>query len=292
MKRFARFLGTCLAAIVVAGMCLIPTTALAVTNPQSGSVGLEGTIPSPPPSTGATITSPANGASFSSIPITINGICPNGLLVKVFSNNVFVGSVMCANGSFSIQADLFNGENDLVARVYDALDQPGPDSSVVKVNFNAGQYNPSDIQLISLTSDYARRGANPGTTLTWPIILSGGTGPYAVSVDWGDNKSPDLISLSASGTFTISHVYNTAGVYNVLVKATDKNGISAFLQLVGVANGAITSSATSSSPNSSGTTITKVLWLPAALMIPLIVAGFWLGRKYELSSLRKHLEQL
>src|SRR5665213_1484212 len=61
-------------------------------DPQTGSVGVEGTITSPPPTVAATISTPTNGQSFSSEPITVAGICPTGLLVKIFANNVFVGA--------------------------------------------------------------------------------------------------------------------------------------------------------------------------------------------------------
>src|SRR5437870_5805837 len=88
----------------------IVVPAYAVTNPQSGSVGLEGTIPSPPPTRGATITVPSNGQSFSQLPITVRGLCPDNLLVKLFKNNVFGGSAQCTNGSYSIITDLFSGK--------------------------------------------------------------------------------------------------------------------------------------------------------------------------------------
>ena len=259
-------------------------------NPQSGSVGMQGTVSSAPPTRGATITTPTNGQSFTQTPITVSGLCPTGLLVKIFANNVFVGSVMCVNGSYSVQIDLFDGQNDLVARVYDALDQPGPDSNIVRVTFVNSQFANTGIPLLSLTSNYARRGANPGATLTWPMIISGGTAPYAVSIDWGDGKSASLLSESFAGEFTADHVYDSAGVYEIIAKATDKNGLSAYLQLVGVANGAITSS--TGTGNSPAVIIKNhILWLPAALLVPLLGVAFWLGRRYELSVLRKHLEQ-
>jgi len=43
---------------------------------------------------------------------------------------------------------------------------------------------------------------------------------------------------------TISHTYDSAGSYVVILKATDKAGQTAFLQLVGQANGAVTQSST------------------------------------------------
>src|SRR4051794_29241246 len=66
--------------------------------PQQGSIGLEATIKGNPPTRGATIAVPANGSSFNSTPITISGLCQTGLLVKVFSNGVFIGSATCVGG--------------------------------------------------------------------------------------------------------------------------------------------------------------------------------------------------
>jgi hypothetical protein len=267
------------------------TVQAAVKNPQSGSTGLEGTVSSPAPTKGATITTPVNGQTFTSVPITVNGLCPSGLLVKVFANNVFVGSAQCTNGSYSIQINLFSGQNDIVVRVYDALDQPGPDSNPITVTFNDAQ-TVSFGSRVTLSSGYAQRGANPGEVLTWPIILSGGIGPYAISVDWGDNSAQSLQSEPFAGNITISHTYKTAGVYKVIVKATDHNGTTAFLQLVGISNGQVTQSTASTSPPSSGTTIvkTKPLIWPLLLIFLLIFISFWLGRRFELAALRRQLD--
>ena len=278
-------------------LCLLlavtSTRVLAVKNAfpdqsASGSIGLQGTISTAPPKSGATITTPSNGAVFSALPITVSGLCPNGLLVKIFANNVFVGSVTCANGSYSVQIDLFSGQNDLVARVYDALDQAGPDSNNVTVTYNSATFAQFGTQII-LTSIYAQRGAPPSQELSWPILLSGGTAPYAISVDWGDGSPTDLISQPTAGGFTIKHVYKSAGIYKVIVKATDKNGDTAFLQLVAIATGATQSG--SGGKSSTTTTRTIIIWWPCLLMIPLIVAAFWVGRRNELFSLRKQLEK-
>jgi len=280
-----------LAAVVVLGSSTANVYAATTDSPQDGAVGVEGKVPSNPPTQAATISSPRNGQTFTDMPITVSGLCPKGLLVKIFANNVFVGSVSCDNGSYSIQVDLFSGRNDIVARVFDSFDQGGPDSNIVTVNFDDTQFNQTGSDLLYLTSNYAQRGANPGQKLTWPVILSGGTGPYALSVDWGDGKTPDLISTAFTGTVDLSHIYDSAGIYKVIVKATDKNGLSAYLQLVAQANGAVTTNATGSNKDNGKSVITKVLWAPAAICIPLIFIAFWLGRRYELASLRKHLEE-
>lgn len=258
-------------------------------NPKQGSAGLQGTVPTPPPDTAATIVTPKSGANFDRNPISVNGLCTTDLLVKMFSNNVFVGSALCISGSYSVQIDLFEGRNDLVARIFDALDQPGPDSNIVTVNYHNEQFSGSGIQLLTLSSIYARRGANPGAELTWPITITGGTPPYAISVDWGDGKPVSLQSEQFAGNITVKHTYDTAGTYVVIVKASDKNGQSAFLQLVGQANGAVTQG-NQEQDNGLVATSTAVIWIPAAISIPLIISTFWLGRRYQLTVLRKQLE--
>ena len=258
---------------------------------QSGSVGIEGKVPGNPPSQAPTITVPKNGQVFTSIPITVSGLCQSGLLVEVFKNNVFAGSVVCTNGSFSLQIDLFSGLNDLIARQYDGLNQASPDSATVSVTFDDGSVQSGP--RISITSVYAKRGANPGSTLTWPLTISGGQGPYAVSVDWGDKSQPDLLSRLAAGDFTIEHIYKQAGIYNIIIKVTDANGISAFLQVVGIGNGAIEQSAgTDDQPNVViKETIPLVFWVLAGLAIPLVVVSFWLGKKHQLQHIRSRLRK-
>ncbi len=258
-------------------------------SPGSGSIGLEGTISTAPPSRGATIALPVNGAIFTSIPITVSGLCPSGLLVKLFSNNVFIGSTICSGGSYSLQVDLFSGQNDLVARVYDALDQAGPDSNTVTVTFNDAQFLQFGTH-VELSSIYAERGAPPDTELDWDVLLNGGTGPYAISTDWGDGSPPDLFSEANTGTITLKHVYKIAGIYKVIVKASDKNGGEAFLQLVAQATGAIQSN--NKNANSGNTIIEKqIAWYPSLIMLPLIVAAFWIGRRHERFTIRRRFEE-
>ena len=293
IKKFVSTIGT---GLILLSILLTPILSVSAAT-SNGSVGLEGRISAPAPTTPATISFPRDGGVITSQPVTVTGICPNNLLVKMFKNNVFAGSVQCKNGSFSIQVDLFSGVNELIARVYDDLDQAGPDSNIVRVTVPVTSNNIG--AKISLTSSFAKRGANPGDTLSWPITLSGGDGPYAISVDWGDNKTPDIISQAFPGNFNIEHKYENPGIYNIIVRATDKNGAVAFLQLVGVGNGPLTQSTGSTGSgngngagqdNKTAKPPVKILWQPAAISIPLIFSTFYLGRKYELFALRKRLE--
>lgn len=255
--------------------------------PQSGSTGLQGEISSAPPAGAPTISSPSNGQVFSNIPITVTGLC-SAETVKIFDSNVFVGAAQCTSGSYKLQIDLFSGTNDLVAYDYDALGQQSPASNTVTVTFNDAQFAQFGTR-VTLTSPYARKGANPGDTLTWPIIINGGVGPYAISVDWGDNTPASLQSAQYPGQITISHVYSSAGTYTVIVQATDANGTEAFLQLIGVANGQIT--AKSSAKSSKSTTIIEILWWPMLILLVLIVITFFIGRRQQLAKIRQQLEK-
>lgn len=285
---------------VIIGSCLLalfvfvhPTTAQSTINPiptpdpKPGSYGLEATKTQEAPTTGATITTPGNGASFNTSPITVNGICPGDLLVQVFNNNVMVGAVMCNNGSFSLQVSLFAGTNELTAIVFDTLDQPGPVSNTVTVNYTDTSFSAFGA-LITLTSSYGRRSAAAGTELTWPLQLSGGTGPYAFSLDWGDGTATELKSQSLAGLVNISHVYKKAGIYQANIKVTDVNGVSAFLQVIAVSNGIV--DATPEAPNTTESTpAPQVLWIPTAVALIFLLPAYWLGRRSQIVSIRNKM---
>lgn len=254
---------------------------------ESGSVGLEGKISAPPPNKAATITFPGNGQTITELPVEVTGLCPGDVTVRIYKNDVFAGSAQCKNGSYAIKIDLFAGKNELVARVYDDLNQRGPDSNKVTVTFPVGKSSARD--RITLTSAFARRGTDPGEDLTWPLAVSGGKGPYAVTADWGDGKENDVLSQAIPGNFNIQHIYDSPGIYSVVVKAVDTNNEVAFLQVVGVSNGDV-AAGEAAAGESGGRTFTKILWQPALITIPLLASAFWLGRKHELYVLRKRLE--
>jgi hypothetical protein len=282
-------IGVCLLALFMHGGSVSAITQLPTPNPKPGSYGLEATKTQPPPTQGATITTPGNGASFTSSPITVNGICPNDLLVQVYNNNVMVGSVMCKGGSFTLQVSLFAGTNDLTAIVYDDLDQAGPTSNVTTVTYVDTRFAAFGAS-ITLTSSYGRRSAAAGSELAWPLQLSGGAGPYAFSIDWGDGGAPELKSQALAGIITLTHAYKKAGIYQVNIKVTDVNGVSAFLQVIAVSNGKVDGVASSTGATDAGTaTPAKVLWIPAAVSSVLLVPAFWLGRRSQLISLRNKM---
>ncbi len=258
---------------------------------QSGAVGIEGTVPSDPPSTGAIISFPINNQTFTDVPIDVTGVCPAGLLVKVFKNEVFAGSAECsANGTFTLQIDLFSGDNTLVARVFDDLDQPGPDSNTVNVIYNDGNDIGGVFDRLILTTNFAKRGANPGSTLRWPFSITGGNGPYAIVVDWGDGQET-IISQEFAGEFNAEHSYERPGTYKVVVKATDADGNVTYLQVVGVGNGALTTDTGETEEIVPTRIVSRFVVWPMYILLFLILSTFWLGRRYEKRRIKKRLER-
>lgn len=276
-------------ALLLAANSAHALTPLPTPDPKPGSYGIEATKKKAPPTTGATITTPGNGASFTTSPITVSGICPGDLLVQIFNNGVMVGAINCTNGSFSLQVSLFPGSNELTALVYDEIDQPGPASGAISVTYTDTNLSAFG-QTITLTSSYGRRSAAAGSGLTWPLQLSGGTGPYAFSIDWGDGSAPELKSQALAGVVGIGHTYKRAGIYRVNVKVTDTNGVTAFLSLIAVANGKVdAASQEKSDDDSTGAAQTKILWIPAAISAVMLPLSFWLGRQSQVVSLRNRM---
>ncbi len=286
---FLGLAGACLLALFVASHPARAINALPTPDPKPGSFGVEATKKQAPPSIAPTITTPGNGSSFSTSPITVNGVCQTDLLVQVYNNGVMVGAVMCKGNSFSIQVSLFAGANELTAIQYDDLEQASPVSNTITVNYTDTSFTAFG-QQISLTSSYGRRAAPAGSMLSWPLQLSGGTGPYAFSIDWGDGSKPQLMSQALAGIVTISHEYKKAGIYIVNISVTDVNGVKGFLQVIAVASGKVdsaTAAQTGDTPQAlSGA---RILWLPYIILLLLLLPTYWLGRRSMLVSIRNKM---
>lgn len=281
------FVGMCLLVLCAAAQPAGAINQLPIPNPKPGSYGLEATKKQAPPTQPATITTPGSGSSFSTSPITVSGLCPNDLLVQIYNNNVMVGSVICKGGSFTLQVSLFAGINELSAIVFDNLEQSGPVSNIVSVNYTDTRFTAFG-ELITLTSSYGRRSAAVGSVLDWPLQLSGGTGPYAFNIDWGDGSKAVLKSQLLSGVVMIDHSYKRAGIYSVNITVTDVNGVSAFLQVIAVSNGQV-DGALPADPGEKLASAPRVLWIPAVISLFLLLPAYWLGRRSQVVSLRNKM---
>ncbi len=274
-----------LVGIFLAGLT-VSSVAFASPPPQANSVSLTGTMPGPPPSSAATITSPVNQQQFQTTPITVSGNCPPGTVVEVYKNNIFAGSTICnSNGTYTVKIDLLYGNNTLTVNDYNANNQAGPSSKAVLVVYNAqppvsalvSNINFTSTQLLLETSA-VYRGAFPGQTMTVPINIIGGVAPFALDVNWGDNTS-QVLPASSNTVVNATHAYKRPGTYDITIMGSDSQQRVGFLQVAAIINGQPAAvSSTSSSKPSQNTLI--ILWPLYAIAVTLVVS-FWMGEKRE-----------
>jgi hypothetical protein len=261
------------ALIILVGVMLlgmsVQTYVDASPGPQAGSIGLTGTVPTPPPTQSATISSPNNLQHFAVSPITVSGTCPTGTFVEIYKNNIFAGSTPCDNsGKYTVQIDLLYGQNILTAQVYDVLNQAGPVSSPVTIFYDAAPQLAAGLSILNfgasqllLNTDAVYRGTFPGQMLNVPISILGGAAPFALNVQWGDSSNK-VIPRGDNSVFNASHTYEKAGTYKITFQASDAQQQVAFLSVAAIINGqpAVIAGANS---GSSKKTLNKllVLWL-------------------------------
>lgn len=279
------------ALLLAVGLLLgVYTTYAASPGPESGSIGLSGIVPGKPPGTGATIDSPKPGARFSTTPVAVSGTCPKNTLVELFKNNIFAGSIPCtAAGTYSLEIDLLIGENILLARVYDDLNQAGPDSNKPTVFYDAlpAQAGPltsldfGGAQML-LNTDAVFRGVFPNEEMTMPIDILGGTPPYALNFQWGDSTNK-IVPRGNNQSFSVGHVYKKAGTYQISIQGSDANGRVAFMTVAAIVNGqpGIVSGSTAETTVSNTTMLRLLALWPLYASVVAIAISFWLGERRE-----------
>jgi len=284
--------------LLVVGFVLTTfTTFAAHPGPESGSIGLSGTVPANPPETAASIVSPENNTRVTASPQTISGSCPAGTLVQLYKNDIFAGSAPCSSaGTYSIDIDLLIGENSIVARVYDALNQAGPDSNILNIYYDILPIQStstaplvfSNNQLL-LNTDSVFRGTFPEHDLNVPINIIGGTPPYAVNIQWGDSNNK-VIPRNDNVVFSVKHAYKKAGTYQITLQATDATDRVAFLSVAAIVNGQPDTATVSSTDNTANTDLANklvALW-PLYISALAIVISFWLGEVREKKIIQHH----
>ena len=134
----------------------------------------------------------------------------------------------------------------------------------------------------TIIANCINRSIASGEKITIPIRVIGGSAPFALSINWGDN-STDLKSITDTEYHNYEHVYQTAGIIEVNLKTTDGKGATSFLQTVVQVNG----DGTAGAPVASGSTFATItagltsIWTEAP--VPLywsavtLVLGFWIG---------------
>ena len=152
----------------------------------------------------------------------------------------------------------------------------------VKVVLGLASLVKTPTRLLAVTGDYKYRLWRAGQLASFDVNLAGGSGPFRVSVDWGDGKTSETIESSTS--FTVSHTYSGTGQYRVIVKVLDNKNLSSTLQLTASVKGTalpIAPAATQSTLSRLFDSLQTWLWLawPVYIAIVLMVISFWIGER-------------
>jgi hypothetical protein len=281
-------------------------------NAASSDSTLSLTVLGPPPTVGASITSPVTGATVNTAIVQVSGTCPVGLTVELYRNGGFAGSTYCdPSGGFLISITLTEGSNSLVARDADGLGQYGPDSNSVIITYTAPppptptptptsttlvaspKPSPSSGPRRSLTprpsasptpiitpftidtDQHYYQGINPGDNINWQLKIIGGTPAFSIIWSWGDGSSDKITTTDRQST-SPSHSYKNPGYYKVTVTATDAMGRKSLIQLLVIVNGA-GGIAPTTAPHDFG--LLLPIWPLLAGML-LFTVSFWLGEIY------------
>lgn len=280
--------------LIATGIGLLTYTANATRpGPEASSISLGGSMPGKPPTVAAVIKTPNSQQHFSTSPIEFTGTCPANTLVELYKNDIFAGSSPCTEaGIFKMDIDLLNGQNIIIARVYDALNQAGPDSNPVTVYYDAMPSQSSPLSTLDfgsaqmlINTDAVFRGTFPNHELSIPIDIIGGTPPFAVNIQWGDSSNK-VVSRNNNTTFSATHIYKKAGTYQITIQASDALGRVAFLTVASIVNGQPDVVATASSIPTSEVNKLLVLW-PLYVGAIAVLISFWIGEQREKKILEK-----
>jgi len=253
---------------------------------------------------GATITSPKPNTRTTNAIIKVVGTCEPNATVVIRTNGTVAGSTHCsAEGTFQILIQLLPGRNELTALNYDSLGEVGPETPSVLVIFETDSGSPPQPPTPPLPSKpescstYVAPAVSQGgrarilvvcmpafmesgKTYELGILIWGGIGPYAVSVDWGDpGIERSLYSFKTAGYHTLEFTYQRPGTYVASISLSDQTEYAAFTQAALVISGETSVFGITGSGSSLNTS-----WfysnVPLYLLLVMLVLGFWLGSLY------------
>ncbi|MGC8773330.1 MAG: PKD domain-containing protein, partial [Conexivisphaera sp.] len=131
---------------------------------------------------------------------------------------------------------------------------PGTYTSTVKVMSADGQTISSSTRVVvnpALVITTFTASPNPidvGQAVTFSFTVTGGTAPYTYTINYEDGSSASG-SLPSSGSYSVSHTYTKAGVYDVVLTVTDNVGQTYSATVRVVVNGALLINSFYANPN-------------------------------------------
>jgi len=220
---------------------------------------ISATIEAPPLTEGANISSPMDGAIYtSSTPITVAGSCPLNSYVSLTQNGKFSGVSICSSThTFHVEVTLHEGANAFVATAYNITDQPGPATPPVTVQLDLPQTPPKPSPSpVTTKADKTTTNATPAVTAAPPLVLDsafqwqtfqtnskfswkldveGGLPPYVVEVNWGDGETTKY-NFAVDPVFEVTHQYTQPGYFVIKANSVDAVGNQQIMQLAALIN--------------------------------------------------------
>ncbi len=273
-------------------------------------------VAAPLPASAATIDSPADQTHSTVQRITVSGTCPSDTYVQLYLNSVLSGVATCGTNAttYSLDINLQPGSNTLEVRVFNITDDEGPRSAPITVWYDVPQPAPGtapspvvkqpaqdtpsaapEQPFIISQDNFQYQVYSSGETVTWTFSLKGGTGPYVLGIDWGDDTYSTQ-TVDDLSNVTLTHTYRpiNEGVtnYTVSITATDTKGQQSFFQTT--ASVRRVGSPVSAAATNSGPGILDFLtkWLPFLWstygVVVLMAFSFWLGERQENFNLLHH----
>jgi hypothetical protein len=158
---------------------------------------------------------------------------------------------------------------------------------------------------LQLKSSYTYHIYPVGQNISFPISITGGYSPYAITVDWGDGTTATFLKQQ-QGMLTISHSYGwqkeSTVKKTVKIQIVDAAGNVQTLQLIAIVRNPVAQSPIASATKSSGLwglygAVRPWLWLfwPGYVVVLIAVLSFWLGerqRQLELENAARHNKRL
>ncbi|HTE58335.1 MAG TPA: hypothetical protein VK694_06330 [Verrucomicrobiae bacterium] len=282
--------------LLMVGVVLVQATYQARAADMAVTATAEGPVPTVP----AVITDPQAGAAVTDMPIQVAGTCQAPYVVRLYRNQVFSGSAQCqTDNTFRILTDLFEGRNELEARIFNFADQEGPAPAKIIIMYDPPSDSPpsgtvdessGEIQEpFLLTTDQFFKANQDKTRIDWTFGITGGTGPYVAEVDWGDGDKSTAKGLETN-SFSVSHEYTKKSAarayYKMQVTATDTSDHTAHLQVFAVLNysvetgggGGLSAGPISTIPPPAGMSQNVTYIWGAYTATSLMAISFWLGQ--------------
>ena len=191
------------------------------------------------PDEAPTITSPTNNAVINTSQVTVSGTCPvvsPAVIIAIYEKDTLIGSSTCGDsGTFSVDITRAIGRHVIVATVITVTNQVGESSQPVAIIIRprplmiGGEAISPSYQTLAQSIVVNARDIflvqKFDGSVAWRGNFRGGTPPYKVVIDWGDEEK-DTYTVKDSSEQTFEHRYETLRVYSISLRITDSRGSS------------------------------------------------------------------